>query len=191
MDIILASTSNYRRQLLERLGLPFRQMDPKTDETALPGELPEALAERLALAKARALADANPHALIIGSDQVAALGEQVYGKPGNFNKARSQLASCAGKSLKFHTGLALVCADSALQLSCVQPFTVVFRDLTPGEIDNYLRAEQPYDCAGSFKWEALGISLFEKLLGDDPTALEGLPLIALCRMLREAGVKVI
>ena len=187
MELILASTSPYRRRLLERLGLPFSCSPPRVEERALPGEPPAELAGRLALAKAEAVMRDNPAALVIGSDQVAALGARIFGKPGDFDRARQQLTACSGRELLFHTGIALRCAESGLSLCWVEPFTVRFRELAPWEIDQYLQREQPWDCAGSFRWEGLGISLFEHLRGDDPTALEGLPLIALCRLLRQAG----
>lgn len=191
MELLLASTSPYRRRLLARLGLPFSTRAPQTDESSLPAESPAALAGRLAIAKANAVAQRHPGALVVGSDQVAALGEQIFGKPGNLARARDQLSACSGRRLQFHTGLALVCRDRGLQLSRVVPFTVEFRQLSAAEIDGYLEREQPFDCAGSFRWEGLGIALFRRLEGDDPTALEGLPLIALCGMLQEAGVDIL
>jgi septum formation protein len=191
MEIILASTSRYRRILLERLGLPFRCIPPGVDERPLRGEAPAETASRLALAKAVAVATKHPQALVIGSDQVAALNGRVLGKPGDFATARGQLSACSGQELFFYTGLALVCQARELSLTHMEPFAVEFRPLLPGEIDTYLSLEQPYDCAGSFKWEGLGISLFQRLRGDDPTALEGLPLIALCRLLSAAGCAVL
>jgi septum formation protein len=191
MEIILASTSSYRRALLERLGLPFQCVPPGVDEKQLPGETPAAMAARLALAKAESVAACSPQALVIGSDQVAALGGKVLGKPGDFATARAQLAASSGRTVNFYTGLALVCRARALHLTHLEPFAVEFRSLQPGEIDAYLERDQPYDCAGSFKWEGLGISLFRRLRGDDPTALEGLPLIALCELLSLAGCAVL
>jgi MAF protein len=191
MEIILASTSSYRRALLERLGLPFECASPGVEETRLPGEAPAAMAARLALAKAESVAACSPQALVIGSDQVAALGGKVLGKPGDFATARAQLAASSGREVHFYTGLALVCQARALCLTHLEPFTVEFRSLQPGEIDAYLERDRPYDCAGSFKWEGLGISLFRRLRGDDPTALEGLPLSALCKLLSAAGCAVL
>lgn len=191
MDLILASTSPYRRSLLERLQLPFRCLAPIADETPLPGEAPAALAARLALAKARSIARGNPGSLVIGSDQVAALGGLLLGKPGNHANAREQLLASAGQSVQFFTGLALCCEDSGFEEVMVEPFTVQFRPLNGAAIDNYLAREQPFDCAGSFKCEGLGITLFERMTGNDPTSLEGLPLIALTSLLQRAGYPVL
>ncbi len=191
MEIVLASTSRYRVALLQRLGLRFRQAAPETDETPLPGESPAALAERLAVAKAQSVAARHPAALVIGSDQVAALGKRILGKPGTLAAAREQLSVSSGRDLRFYTAVALACAGRGLLLRRVVPFTVAFRTLSEQEIEDYLRREQPFDCAGSFRWEGLGIALFRSLRGEDPTALEGLPLIALCELLREAGVEVL
>ena len=191
MDIILASTSPYRRQLLERFGHPFECQPPDIDETALAGELPEELAGRLALQKAQTVAQRYPQALVIGSDQVAALENRLLGKPGNHAAAQEQLSSCSGREVQFYTGLALVCGSNDYQRQHVEPFTVRFRTLSAGRIESYLNREQPYDCAGSFKWEGLGIALFTELSGRDPTSLEGLPLIALTTMLLEAGLDVL
>jgi septum formation protein len=191
MDIILASTSPYRRRLLERLQLPFRCIAPLTDETALSGELPVALAQRLALAKAESVALQYPQALVIGSDQVAALDQKLLGKPGTFEVAAAQLRASSGREVLFHTGLSLICRTQNLQQQHVEPFAVRFRQLSDQQIRSYLEKEQPYDCAGSFKVEGLGIALFETLNGNDPTSLEGLPLMALSDMLRAAGVDVL
>lgn len=191
MDIILASTSPYRRRLLERLQLPFRSIPPATDESPAPGETPVAVAGRLALEKALAVAAAEPGALVIGSDQVAALDGVILGKPGYHAAARDQLRASSGKILQFWTGLAVVCLDRELELRHTEPFSVHFRQLGDAAIDNYLEREQPFDCAGSFKWEGLGIALFEKLEGSDPTGLEGLPLIALTTLLGRAGIDVL
>lgn len=191
MDIILASTSPYRKALLQRLHVPFSCVAPTVAETRLPGEAPAAMAGRLALAKAQSVAALHPQALVIGSDQVAALGDRVLGKPGGHASARAQLQASAGRALHFYTGLALVRASDALQRFHVEPFTVFFRALNEASIEHYLRREAPYDCAGSFKWEGLGIALFSRLEGDDPTSLEGLPLIALVRLLQAAGVDVL
>jgi len=185
--IILASSSPYRRDLLGRLGLDFTTSSPDIDETALPGELPDALVRRLAEQKARAVGK-DRTGLIIGSDQVATLDGEILGKPGNHENATSQLGKLSGKQVTFHTGLCLLDThNDATQVDEV-PFTVHFRRLTTGQIERYLENERPYNCAGSFKSEGLGITLFEKLQGDDPTALIGLPLIRLTAMLEKAGV---
>jgi MAF protein len=191
MDIILASTSPYRRALLQRLQLPFRCVAPPVDESRLPGEAPATMAGRLALAKAQSVALLHPEALVIGSDQVAALDDRVLGKPGSHQAARDQLQACSGRELDFYTGVALACAARGLQQVHVEPFRVVFRSLDSARIETYLQREQPYDCAGSFKWEGLGIALFTRLQGDDPTSLEGLPLVSLVRLLGAAGVDVL
>jgi septum formation protein len=188
MDLILASTSPYRRRLLERLRIPFRCVTPQVDETPLPGELPDRLARRLATAKAAAVSAENPGALVIGSDQVASINGSCIGKPGGHAAAAAQLQASAGRQVDFYTAVALL-GDGGRQAQCeLVPFTVHFRNLEQAEIERYLRAEQPYDCAGSFKCEGLGIALFERMSGDDPTALEGLPLITLAEMLRAAGI---
>jgi septum formation protein len=191
MDIILASTSPYRRRLLERLQLPFRCVPPATDETPHPGELPETLAGRLALEKARDVAVIEPHALVIGSDQVASLEGVILGKPGSHAAAREQLRASSGRAVRFWTGLAVVCRAQRLELRHTECFSVRFRHLVDNAIDDYLAREQPFDCAGSFKWEGLGIALFEKLEGCDPTSLEGLPLIALTTLLEQAGIDIL
>ena len=186
MRMILASTSPYRQTLLRRLGLAFDIQAPQVEEKALPGESPRAQAGRLAIAKARDVAASRPGCIVIGSDQVASLDGVAIGKPGDFNSARRQLRQSSGKCLTFYTGLCVIDADGR-EHNRVTPFQVQFRHLGNTEIDRYLKQEEPYDCAGSFKVEGLGISLFEKLSGDDPTALEGLPLIALCDILAELG----
>jgi len=186
--LILASTSIYRRELLARLRLPFDTQRPGTDETALPGEAPEALARRLARAKAADVAARYPGAWVIGSDQVAQCGGRALGKPGGHEAAAAQLASMSGQAVTFHTGLCLV-RDGEPPLEAMDCTIVRFRDLAPDEIERYLRAEQPYDCAGSFKSEGLGIGLFDAIENRDPTALIGLPLIAAARLLREAGFR--
>ena len=191
MDIILASTSPYRRLLLERLGLPFRSLAPGVDEAARTGEAPAELAQRLALEKARTIADLHPEALVIGSDQVATSGGRLLGKPGNPASAKEQLLGNSGHSVLFFTAVALVSTGSQLERLHVESTTVRFRQLTERQVENYLRRERPYDCAGSFKIEGLGIALFESVEGRDPSALEGLPLIALTRLLAEAGVDVL
>ncbi len=186
--LILASTSPYRRELLSRLQLPFETISPDVDETPLPGEAPEALALRLAEAKARAVAALHPDALVIGSDQVAVLDGAIYGKPGTHERAVRQLQTMRGRTVNFFTGLALVNGrDGRAQIQGI-PTLVTFRALSDGEIEAYLRREQPYNCAGSAKSEGLGIALLERMEGSDPNALIGLPLIALCDMLRHEGV---
>ncbi len=188
--LILASTSPYRRELLARLGLPFETANPRTDETPLPGETPENTALRLAEAKARAVAAAHPDALIIGSDQVAVADGRVFGKPGDHARAVEQLHSLSGKTVNFFTGLCLLnAATGNCQVGGV-PTLVTFRTLQDDEIERYLTREQPYNCAGAAKSEGLGISLLHSMRGDDPNALVGLPLIALCDMLRAEGVAI-
>lgn len=186
--LVLASTSPFRRELLGRLQLPFETADPGVDEAARPGEAPAATAERLALEKARAVAARFPDALIIGSDQVAYQGGQAYGKPGSRQNAIIQLRAMRGKSVIFHTGLCLLNGASGRTQVCGVPTEVRFRELSDAEIERYLDKEDALNCAGSAKSEGLGIALLESLRGDDPNALVGLPLIALCRMLRAEGV---
>ncbi len=190
-QLVLGSTSPFRRQLLEKLGLPFDTASPETDETPLGGETPEQLVARLAEAKARAVKSQHPKALIIGSDQVAVNEGEILGKPHTHDKAMEQLRNASGKHVRFLTGLCLYNAATDRAQVEVVPFDVVFRDLSDEMIDNYLKAEQPYNCAGSFKSEAMGIALFEKLEGEDPNTLIGLPLIRLVRMLEAEGVRVI
>ncbi|PKO88483.1 MAG: septum formation inhibitor Maf [Betaproteobacteria bacterium HGW-Betaproteobacteria-12] len=189
--LILASTSPYRRELLARLGLPFSVTNPQTDESPLPGETPEELALRLSEAKARAVANQHPDALIIGSDQVATVDGQIYGKPGSHQRAVEQLRALSGKTVNFFTGLCLF--NSRTNLADVRGIAtlVTFRQLNDAEIENYLRREPAYNCAGSAKSEGLGIALLQSMRGDDPNALVGLPLIALCDMLRRQGVSVL
>ena len=191
MDIILASTSPYRRKLLQRLHIPFRCLPPEVDESPLPNETPRALAQRLALAKAHSLSAQWRGALVIGSDQVASIDGQIMGKPGNHEAAVAQLLASSAREVIFYTAVALVRDESAIEWFHVEPFKVLFRPLSGPAIDGYLRREQPYDCAGSFKCEGLGIALFENLQGNDPTSLEGLPLIALTDLLARAGVDVL
>ncbi|MDN3920938.1 Maf family nucleotide pyrophosphatase [Roseateles violae] len=186
--LILGSTSRYRRELLERLRLPFEVRSPETDETPQPGESPAALAQRLALAKAQAVARQHPQAIVIGSDQVADLDGRPIGKPGTHERAREQLRAMSGKAVVFQTAVAVVCADSGFAAQALAPVRVVFRELSDLEIENYLRAEQPYDCAGSAKSEGLGIALLAAIESDDPTALIGLPLIRTGALLRQAGL---
>ena len=185
---MLGSTSRYRRELLERLRIPFEVAAPDLDETPLAGEAPAALAERLALAKALAVAANFPQAVVIGSDQVADLNGDPLGKPGTHERATAQLRQMRGQTVVFQTAVAVVCLESGFQQSSLAAGRVRFRDLTDEEIENYLRAEQPYDCAGSAKSEGLGIALLAAIDSDDPTSLVGLPLIRTCDMIRAAGV---
>lgn len=189
--IILASTSPYRRELLARLLDGFQTQAPQVDETPLPGEAPARLAPRLALAKARAVVQRHPGALVIGSDQVAELDGLALGKPGSSDAACEQLAACAGRTVVFHTALCLVDGrgTQALVHEFVDCTRVVFRPLDAASIQRYVARERPLDCAGSFKAEGLGIALFERIASEDPTALIGLPLIALARLLRAAGIE--
>lgn len=188
MQLVLASTSAYRQMLLERLQLPFVTARPDVDETPLPGERPPDTANRLALAKARVVAERFDDALIIGSDQVAHMGSEIFGKPGTEERAIAQLQRMSGCSVIFHTALALINTRSGkVQVDSV-PTEVRFRRLSDAEIVRYVEREQPLDCAGAAKSEALGITLLDALAGDDPTALVGLPLIALSRMLRAEGL---
>lgn len=183
-NLVLASTSPFRRQLLEKLGLPFDCAAPDVDETPQPGETPRHLVLRLAQAKAQAMAERYPQHLIIGSDQVCLLDGEITGKPKTEENARHQLSLASGSVVTFYTGLALYnSATGTLQTEC-EPFDVHFRHLSEQEIDDYVRKERPLHCAGSFKCEGLGIALFERLEGRDPNTLIGLPLIALCQMLR-------
>ena len=187
--LVLGSTSPYRRELLARLRLPFTTDAPRVDETPQPGEAPAALARRLALAKAREVAVRHPQAVVIGSDQVADLAGQPLGKPGTHERAVAQLRAMRGQTVIFQTALAVVCADSGFEQSDLAAVEVRFRDLPDDEIERYLRAEQPYDCAGSAKSEGLGIALLDAIHSDDPTALVGLPLIRTARLLRAAGLR--
>jgi septum formation protein len=189
--LILASTSRYRRELMNRLQLPFEVQAPEVDETPRPGESPRNLAERLALEKARAVALRFPEAVVIGSDQVADLAGEALGKPGDHDRATAQLRRMRGQTLVFQTAVAVVCEASGFAERDIAQVRVVFRDLTDAAIERYLRAEQPYDCAGSAKSEGLGIALLDAIDSDDPSALVGLPLIRTCRMLRAAGVSLL
>ncbi|MFO1349881.1 MAG: Maf family nucleotide pyrophosphatase [Gammaproteobacteria bacterium] len=189
-QLILASTSVFRRDLLNRLQQPFATVAPQTDETPLPGELPAALAERLAHAKARAVADRCPRSLVIGSDQVAVLGGEIIGKPGSHDRARAQLLRAAGNTMLFYTALCLIDSDSGRTQQAVVNSKVWFRRLDQALIERYLERDRPYQSAGSFKSEGLGIALFERIEGDDPTALIGLPLIRLVTMLAAEGITV-
>jgi septum formation protein len=189
-SIVLGSTSLYRRDLLSRLRLPFTVEPPHVDETPRPGEAPADLARRLAAAKAAAVAQQHPQAIVIGSDQVADLDGEPLGKPGDHGNAVAQLRRMSGRTVVFQTALTVMCRDSGFAQHDLAPVRVRFRTLDDAEIASYLRAEQPYDCAGSAKSEGLGIALLESIDSDDPTALVGLPLIRTCRMLRAAGVRV-
>jgi septum formation protein len=184
--LILASTSPYRRALLERLGLPFEALAPAVDETAGPRELPAELAARLAAAKAESVSAGQ--AIVIGSDQTAALGRTLLGKPGTHEAALEQLRACQGRAVVFHTAVVVVDGATGRRLHTVDRTRVHFARLGEGELARYLRAEQPYDCAGGFKAEGLGIALFERIESSDPTALVGLPLIWLSRTLRTLGL---
>ncbi len=188
--IVLGSTSPFRRELLTRLGIPFTTASPDVDETALSGEAPQDLVVRLAQAKARAVAAAHPDALIIGSDQVACNDGKILGKPGNRDNALRQLSEASGRRISFYTGLCLLNAETGRSRVICEPFHVHFRVLEPSQIERYLDAEEPYNCAGSFKSEGLGIALFERMEGDDPNSLIGLPLIRLVSMLQEEGISI-
>jgi len=190
MNIVLASTSRYRRELLGRLGLSFTSADPGVDESAQPGETPEATAERLARAKALAVASAHPDAIIIGCDQVAVAAGRILGKPGSHESAVRQLGELSGREAMFYTALCVHDARSGRTNSRIVPYRVRFRLLDAATIQRYLEREQPYDCAGSAKSEGLGIALIERMEGEDPNALVGLPLIALVDLLAEHGVQV-
>jgi len=186
--LILASTSVYRRQLLERLRLPFSVVASEVDEAPLPGESPQDMACRLALAKAKSVAQAYPGAVVIGSDQVADLDGQALGKPGNHARAVHQLQTMRGKTVVFQTAVAVVCRETGFAQTDLAQVKVKFRDLSDAQIEAYLLAETPYDCAGSAKSEGLGIALLEYIDNDDPTALIGLPLIRTSRMIEAAGI---
>ena len=191
MKIILASSSPFRRELLERLKIPFEVIAPEVDESPRPGETPQRLVERLAIEKARKIAAQRTGTLVIGSDQVAVYDGCIVGKPHTHDKAVQQLRSASGKAVALYTGLALVNADTQRVQCEVIPYRVVFRALNDAQIESYLRKEQPYSCAGSVRSEGLGIALLEKFEGDDPNTLIGLPLIRLVRMLENEGVKII
>ncbi len=188
--LILGSTSPYRHALLSRLGLPFQTVSPEVDETPRPDEAPDELALRLAREKAASVAQRHPQAIVIGSDQVADLHGEPLGKPGSHERARAQLARMSGETVIFQTALSVQCLEAGFEQSALARVRVVFRHLGADEIERYLLAEQPYDCAGSAKSEGLGISLLAKIDNDDPTALIGLPLIRTCQLLRAAGLAV-
>ena len=190
-QLILGSTSRYRRELLERLNIAFKVAAPDVDETPKPQEAPRVLAERLALAKARAVAAQFPQAVVIGSDQVADLNGRSLGKPGTHGNAVSQLRLMRGQTVIFQTAVSVVCLGTGFEQSSLVAVRVKFRDLTDSEIENYLQLEKPYDCAGSAKSEGLGIALLTSIDSDDPTALIGLPLIKTCHMLRAAGIELL
>jgi len=189
--VVLASTSRYRRALLERLGIPFECADPQADEAPLPGEAPAAMALRLAEAKARAVALRSPDALVIGSDQAASCEGLLLDKPGTHDNAVRQLTALSGRTASFDTAVVLIDTRSGKQRCRVVPCRVTFRDLSRAQIEEYLRREQPYDCAGSAKAEGLGIALIARIDTEDPTSLIGLPLIALAELLAEAGFPVL
>lgn len=190
-NLILASSSPFRRQILDKLNTEYSCISPDIDESALPNEQPTELVERLAISKANKVAETAPDSLIIGSDQVAVLGNEVLGKPHTHGNAVAQLKKLSGQTVTFLTGLALINSTTGKTQSEVVPFNVVFRELTDSMIENYLQAEKPYNCAGSFKSEALGIVLFEKLEGEDPNTLIGLPLIRLVHMLENEGINIL
>ena len=189
--LVLGSSSPYRKALLEKLDLSFDCDSPDIDETPLKGEHPKDMVARLAKAKAQAIAERHPQSIIIASDQCATLDGQIIGKPGDFDNAFAQLRNASGRTVTFYTSLCVFNAGTNQYQETVEPFYVYFRQLTDSEIENYLKKEEPYNCAGSFKSEGLGISLFERLEGNDPNTLIGLPLIQLIKMLDEFGVNVI
>lgn len=191
MKLILASTSPFRKAILDKLGLDFATASPETDETPMENETPQQLVERLSIAKAKAVADKTENALVIGSDQVSVINGEIIGKPHTHEKAVIQLQKASGKTVTFYTGLCLFNSVTKQYQSEVVPFNVVFRQLTDQQINNYLLKEQPYNCAGSFKSEALGIVLFEKLDGEDPNTLMGLPLIRLIKMLEKENFTIV
>lgn len=189
LPIVLGSTSPFRRALLEKLGVPFVMDAPRVDEATLPGEAPQPLVRRLAEAKAREVASRHSAALVIGSDQVACVDGGILGKPGNRENAVAQLVAASGKAVVFHTGLCLYNSASGRAQVAVEPFTVHFRALDRGQIERYVDRELPFNCAGSFKSEGYGITLFSALEGRDPNTLVGLPLIRLVEMLAAEGIK--
>lgn len=186
-ELILASTSPYRRLLLERLGVPFTALPPQTSEDPIAGELPPDRAVRLAIAKAQAIASHRADAVVIGSDQVAAVGSKILDKPGDAARCRAQLTAASASSARFHTACAVIAPEAGIRMVHIDTTTVFFRSLTGQEIDRYVERERPFDCAGGFRAEGLGISLFESIESHDPTALIGLPLIWLACALRRAG----
>ena len=188
MQLILGSSSPYRKALLEKLGLPFECFSPEIDELAEPGEPPRQLVERLAIEKARETGKAYPEALIIGSDQVAVLDDKIIGKPASHEDAVNQLKEASGREVHLYTGLCLYNANTGYIQHSVEPYSVLFRDLNEAQIEHYLKKDQPYNCAGSLKSETLGIAMLRKLEGEDPNTLIGLPLIRLVDMLLEEGI---
>ena len=186
--LVLASTSSFRKMLLDKLDIPFETASPDIDETHRPDESPADLVQRLSIEKALAVAKDYPEHLIIGSDQVACVDGQILGKPGDFTRAKQQLTRASGKKVTFYTGLTLVNSVSGNRQTICEPFTVHFRQLNEQQIERYLNKEQPFNCAGSFKSEGYGITLFSKLEGDDPNTLIGLPLIRLVQMLENEGL---
>lgn len=190
-QLILASSSPFRKAILNKLNLDYKAISPDVDETPLDAEAAADYVARLSLAKAKALQADHPGTLIIGSDQTAVINGQIIGKPGHYDNAFKQLSDASGQKITFLTGLTLLNSSTGMFETDVVPFHVHFRALTPTMIEHYLKAEQPYNCAGSFKAEGLGIALFEKLEGDDPNSLIGLPLIRLIKMLEQQGVNVI
>ena len=190
-ELVLGSTSRYRRELLQRLRVPFKVVAPQVDETPRPGETPARVATRLALEKAKAVAAAHPRAVVIGSDQVADLEGEALGKPGTHERAVDQLKRMSGRTVVFQTAVAVVCLETGFSEVELEGVEVKFRHLSLQEIDSYLKLEQPYDCAGSAKSEGLGIALLEFIRSEDSTALVGLPLIRTCRMIRSAGVRIL
>ncbi len=190
MKLILGSTSPFRRELLNKLGLSFDVDAPDIDESMRTGEQPEEFVQRLAEEKSQAVAARHDNALVIGSDQVACIGSNILGKPGTREKAIAQLTEASGQRVSFYTGLCLLNSQTGKSQVICEPFHVYFRELSREQIERYLDAEEPYNCAGSFKSEGLGISLFERLEGDDPNALIGLPLIRLISMLQQEGISV-
>ncbi len=191
MKLILASTSPFRKAILDKLGVDFDTASPETDETELANETPQQLVERLSIAKAKAIADKVSGALVIGSDQVSVINGEIIGKPHTHENAVKQLQNASGKTVTFYTGLCLYNSTTQKYQSEVVPFDVVFRQLNQQQIESYLRKEEPYSCAGSFKSEALGIVLFEKLIGEDPNTLMGLPLIRLVKMLEQENFSIL
>lgn len=191
MKLILASTSPFRKAILDKLSVQFDTVSPEVDETVLKGETPQELVERLSIAKAKAVADKISDSLVIGSDQVSVINGEIIGKPHTHENAVKQLQKASGKTVTFYTGLCLYNSETQKYQSAVVPFDVVFRKLSMQQIESYLQKEQPYNCAGSFKSEALGIVLFEKLIGDDPNTLMGLPLIQLVKMLEHENFSIL
>lgn len=190
-SLVLGSTSPFRKHILEKLNLPFQCATPDIDESARKHETPQALVERLAIEKAQAVADNFTNALIIGSDQVAVCEGEILGKPHHFDNAVKQLQKFSNKAVTFYTGLCVLDSSNNTVKSLVEPFVVHFNELSSNDIKHYLHAEEPYNCAGSFKSEGLGICLFKKLEGDDPNTLIGLPLIKLVALLKSHGLDVL